>query len=201
MLLKRQKHCVPSLPASISSKLLVSHFDNNSLYLLGHDVLSTKLFIYLFQRVVNVGKLDSLCNIFPQKGSITYILGSFLAIFSNDPALNKLCASPAPPHPHKAKPEQRFYMCSPWQNSNKLCRAPVVPASWLIAFVSYISKQPGTLITFCNTKLLWFTLSLPLSTLIVFLLATYNFKHLLKVHFYDLMFAVCTQRYLQYQWT
>lgn len=88
MLLKRQKHCVPSLPASISSKLLVSHFDNNSLYLLGHDVLSTKLFIYLFQRVVNAGKLDSLCNTFPQKGSITYIPGAAWPFFPNGPALN-----------------------------------------------------------------------------------------------------------------
>lgn len=95
------------------------------------------------------------------------------------------CTSPpAPPaQSYKTKPEQRFYLCSPWQNQNKLCLAPVVPASWLIAFVSYISKQAGTLITFCNTKLLWFTLSLPLSTLIVFLLATYNSKHLLIITF------------------
>lgn len=31
--------------------------------------------------------------------------------------------------------------------------AAAVPASCLIAFVSSISKHPGTLITFCNTKL------------------------------------------------
>lgn len=173
--------CQACLPVLLQSYLLVISTITAYIYLVMMCYPQSSLFIYLFQRVVNAGKLDSLCNIFPQKGSITYILGASWPFFLNCPALNELCASSAPPHPHKAKPEQTFYMCSPWQNSNKLCRAPIVPASWLIAFVSYISKQTGTLITFCNTKLLWFTLSLQLSTSIVFLLATYNFKHLLII--------------------
>ena len=134
----------------------------------------------------------SLCNISPWKGGIACILGSFLAFFFffffNFPLMVQLYTTymlhlHLPPLSYKAKTEQRFYLCSPWQKQNKLRLAPVVPASWLIAFVSCITKQPGTLITFCNTKLLWFTLSLSLSALIVFLLATYNFKHLLIITF------------------
>lgn len=42
-------------------------------------------------------------------------------------------------------------------------------------FASYISKHLGTLITFCNTKLFKFPLSLPLRNLSVFFLETLIF--------------------------
>lgn len=48
-------------------------------------------------------------------------------------------------------------------------------STWLIAFASYISKHLGTLITFCNTKLFKFPLSLPLRNLSVFFLETLIF--------------------------
>lgn len=78
----------------------------------------------------------------------------------------------------KDKTEKRGAECVKQGEKKKEDRKGVLtaaPAHWLIAFASYISKHLGTLITFRNTKLSKFPLSLPLSNLSVFFLATLIF--------------------------
>lgn len=78
----------------------------------------------------------------------------------------------------KDKTDQRGAECVKQGEKKKEDRKGVltaVPAHWLIALASYVSKHLGTLITFCNSKLSKFPLSLPLSNVSVFFLETLIF--------------------------
>lgn len=88
MLPKGQKYFMPSLHASISPKLLVSHLYNDSLTVLCHDMLSTQslvffkcifiLFIY-FKELLTC-KPNTVSETSPQERGVC-ILGSFVAFF------------------------------------------------------------------------------------------------------------------------
>lgn len=78
--------CQACLPVFLQSYLLVISTITAYIYLVMMCYPQSSLFIYF--RVVNAGKLDSLCNTFPQNGRIIY--WELLGHFYNSPALNYL---------------------------------------------------------------------------------------------------------------